>query len=82
MSTGADASILNAYGDYADKLSKTIDYATPAKVVAQGWGDLGGAGMETAVVFQKKIEAERRAEEDRLFAERQRRFQEHQAIGH
>jgi len=65
MSTKADAGILSAYRDYASELAQTIDYATPAKVVAQGWSDLGGAGMDTAVVFQQKIEAERRAEEKR-----------------
>ena len=65
MSTKADAGILSAYGDYASELSKTIDYTTPAKAVAQGWSNLGGAGMDTAIVFQQKIEAERRAEEKR-----------------
>ena len=65
MSTKADAGILSAYGDYASELSKTIDYTTPAKAVAQGWSNLGGAGMNFAIIEQQRIEAERRAEEKR-----------------
>ena len=77
MSTKADAGILSAYGDYASNLAQTIDYATPAKVVAQGWSDLGGAGMDTAIVFQQKIEAERRAEEKRKKEEQLKKIKEY-----
>ena len=66
MDTKADTGILKAHDRWVQAVAEgTIDYASSAKETAESWSRFGGSGMDVAIIKQKKIEAEKRAEEKR-----------------
>ena len=64
MSTKADTGILNAHDSYAKAIAEgTIDHVSSANKTAESWGNFGNAGMNFAIIEQKRIAAQKRAEE-------------------